>query len=209
MNLIFLGPPGAGKGTLADMATKSLGLPHISTGDLFRTAIKNGTPLGLKVKDILAKGALVPDDLTIAMVEERLHAPDTEPGWILDGFPRTTAQAEALARLEKVDRVINFEVADELILGRLSTRRVCRGCGKIYNVKTLPPKREGVCDACGGEVYRRDDDREEAVATRLTHYREDTAPLIDWYRRQHLLDTIDAAGDPASVFEHFKTFIKH
>lgn len=204
MKLIFLGPPGAGKGTIADLAVKALGVPHISTGDLFRAAIKNGTELGLKVKDILATGGLVPDELTVAMVRERLDAPDARNGWILDGFPRTIPQAEALEGLATADRVVNVHVEDEVVVGRLSTRRVCRSCGKIYNVKTMPPAREGICDACGGEVYTRDDDAESAVRTRLENYRRQTAPLIEWYGGRGKLLTVDGEGAPTLVFERFK-----
>jgi adenylate kinase len=203
MNLIFLGPPGAGKGTLADLAVADLKLPHISTGDLFRAAVKNETPLGLKVKDILASGGLVPDDVTIALVRERLSAADAKKGWILDGFPRTIAQAEALEGIAAVDKAVNFEVADEVVVGRLSTRRVCRACGKTYNTKTMPTKKEGVCDACGGEVYTRDDDKESSIRTRLDNYRKQTAPLIDWYREKGKLLTIDGVGEPKAVYARF------
>jgi adenylate kinase len=203
MKLIFLGPPGAGKGTLSDLAVSGLGLPHISTGDLFRAAIKEGSPLGLKVKDILASGALVPDEVTIEVVKERLAKPDASKGWILDGFPRTIPQAESLARIAPVDKVVNFDVADAIVIGRLSTRRLCRACGKIYNVKTSPPKKDGVCDACGGEVYTRDDDKEAAIKTRLDNYRRQTAPLIDWYGAKGLLVTIDGTGDPKEVYARF------
>lgn len=203
MKLIFLGPPGAGKGTLADLAVADLKLPHISTGDLFRAAVKNETPLGLKVKDILASGGLVPDDVTIALVKERLSAEDAKKGWILDGFPRTIAQAEALEGIAAVDKVVNFEVADEVVVGRLSTRRVCRACGKTYNTKTMPTKKEGVCDACGGEVYTRDDDKESAIRTRLENYRKQTEPLIGWYRERGKLLTIDGVGEPKAVYARF------
>jgi adenylate kinase len=208
MKLIFLGPPGAGKGTIADLAAPALGVPHISTGDLFRAAVKDETPLGLKVKGILASGGLVPDDVTIALVEERLAAPDAKQGWILDGFPRTIPQAEALERIAPADKVVNFDVADEVVVGRLSTRRVCRGCGKIYNVKSMPPKKEGVCDACGGEVYTREDDKESSIKVRLENYRKQTAPLIDWYGKRGSLLTIEGEGGPQAVFERFKKAIK-
>ncbi len=204
MKLIFLGPPGAGKGTIADLAVEALGIPHISTGDLFRAAVKDETPLGLKVKGILASGGLVPDDLTIALVKERLAAPDAAKGWILDGFPRTIPQAEALEALAPADRVVNFDVADAVVVGRLSTRRTCRGCGKIYNVKTMPPKKEGVCDACGGEVYTREDDKESSIKTRLENYRKQTAPLIDWYGGRGKLLTIDGEGAPKDVLLRFE-----
>jgi len=207
MKLIFLGPPGAGKGTIADLAVKALGLPHISTGDLFRAAVKDETPLGLKVKGILASGGLVPDDVTIALVRERLAAPDARSGWILDGFPRTIPQAEALEGIAPADKVVNFDVADEVVIGRLSTRRVCRGCGKIYNVRTMPPKKEGVCDSCGGEVYTRDDDKESSIKTRLENYRRQTAPLIEWYGKRGKLLTIDGVGAPGEVLGRFERAI--
>ena len=204
MKLIFLGPPGAGKGTLADLAVDELKLPHISTGDLFRAAVKDGTPLGLKVKDILASGGLVPDDLTIALVRERLAQPDAARGWILDGFPRTIPQAEALEALEPADKAVNFDVPDNVVVDRLSTRRVCRACGKIYNVKGMPPKKEGVCDVCGGEVYTRDDDKESSIRTRLENYRKQTEPLIAWFGGKGKLVTIDGVGGPAVVLERFR-----
>ena len=199
MKLIFLGPPGAGKGTIADLAVEKLGLPHISTGDLFRAAVKNGTPLGLKVKDIMASGGLVPDELTIALVQERLTNKDVAKGWILDGFPRTIPQAEALDKIAPADSAVNFEVADEIVVGRLSGRRVCRSCGKIYHEKNMPPKKAGVCDVDGGELYIRDDDKEAAIKVRLETYRTQTAPLIDWYGKKGKLLTIDGVGAPADV----------
>jgi adenylate kinase len=208
MKLIFLGPPGAGKGTIADLAMGDLGLPHISTGDLFRAAVKAGTPLGLKVKDIMGAGGLVPDDLTIALVRERLAEKDAARGWILDGFPRTIPQAEALEALAPAERVVNFEVADEVVLGRLTGRRTCRGCGKIYHVKNMPPKKEGICDLDGGELYVRDDDKEGAIRVRLDTYRRQTAPLIDWYGGRGKLLTIDGVGAPDLVLSRFKAAMK-
>ena len=208
MKMVFLGPPGAGKGTLAAMASKNLGLPHISTGDLFRAAIKNETELGKTVKSILAEGRLVPDNLTIALVKERLSMADAGKGWILDGFPRTIAQAEALQSLAPVDVVVNFEVKDELILYRLTGRRVCRNCGKIYHVATMAPDREGICDACGGELYIRSDDREESIKTRLEAYRDQTEPLIAWYGKLGLLVAVDGSGSPQSVYEKFAEVAK-
>lgn len=204
MKMIFLGPPGAGKGTLADLAVDLLKIPHISTGDLFRAAVKEGSPLGLKVKDILASGGLVPDALTIEIVRERLAKPDCQKGWILDGFPRTIPQAEALEALEPADKAVNFHVADDVVIGRLSTRRVCRGCGKIYNVRNMRPKVEGVCDICGGEIYTRDDDKESSIKTRLDNYNKQTAPLIDWFGAKGKLVSIDGVGDPAEVLKRFK-----
>ncbi len=208
MKLIFLGPPGAGKGTIADLAVEKLALPHISTGDLFRAAVKNGTPLGLKVKDIMASGGLVPDELTIALVEERLAQKDAAKGWILDGFPRTIPQADALDKIAAADVAVNFEVADGIVVGRLSGRRVCRTCGKTYHVQNMPPKKEGICDVDGGELYIRDDDKEAAIQVRLDTYRKQTAPLIDWYGKKGKLLTIDGVGAPADVLVRFEKAIK-
>jgi adenylate kinase len=208
MKLIFLGPPGAGKGTIADLAVERLGLPHISTGDLFRAAVKNGTPLGLKVKDIMASGGLVPDELTIELVKERFSQKDVAAGWILDGFPRTIPQAEALEKIASLDSVVNFEVADEIVVSRLSGRRVCKACGKIYHVTNMPPKKEGVCDADGGALYIRDDDKAEAIQVRLDTYRKSTEPLIDWYGKKGKLLTIDGVGVPAEVLGRFEKAIK-
>jgi adenylate kinase len=207
MKLIFLGPPGAGKGTIADLAVERLSLPHISTGDLFRAAVKNGTPLGLKVKDIMASGGLVPDELTIELVKERLSEKDTAKGWILDGFPRTIPQAEALEKIASLDAVVNFEVADKVVVDRLSGRRVCRSCGKIYHVANMPPKKAGFCDADGGELYTRDDDKADAIQVRLDTYRKQTSPLIDWYGKKGKLVTIDGVGAPGEVLGRFQKAI--
>lgn len=203
MKTVFLGPPGAGKGTLAGIASRQLGISHISTGDLFRAAVKNDTELGKKVKSILAEGKLVPDDLTVALVRERLSLPDAASGWILDGFPRTIGQAEALQTIDSVDLVVNFDVDDALILSRLTGRRVCKNCGRIYHVVTMPPKKEGLCDDCGGPLYIRPDDQEESIKTRLAAYREQTAPLIAWYGQRDLLVTIDGSGSPDAVSARF------
>lgn len=207
MKLIFLGPPGAGKGTLADLAVEALGIPHISTGDLFRAAVKNETPLGLKVKSILASGGLVPDDVTIELVRGRLAEKDAAKGWVLDGFPRTIPQAEALKAIAPADKAVNFEVADGIVLERLTGRRVCKACGKIYHLKNMPPRKEGLCDACGGALYIRDDDKESAIQVRLDLYRKQTAPLIEWYGARGKLLTIDGVGAPALVLERFKKAI--
>ncbi len=192
MRLIFLGAPGAGKGTVATAIGKELGLPQVSTGDLFREAVKNGTELGLRVKGIMEKGELVPDELTVALVRERLGRPDTAKGYILDGFPRTVPQAEALASFQRIDAAVNFLCGDQVVVSRLSGRRICRSCGAIYHAQNMPPRREGVCDRCGGELYIRDDDRIDSIRNRLRVYREQTEPLIGWYRGRGLLHDIDS-----------------
>ena len=208
MILILLGPPGAGKGTQAKLLAAELRVPHISTGDMLRDHKARGTELGKTVDAIMASGGLVPDELTIALVQERLSQKDVAVGWILDGFPRTISQAEALEKIASVDSVVNFEVADEIVVGRLSGRRVCKSCGKIYHVKNMPPKKEGVCDVDGGALYIRDDDKEAAIKVRLETYRKSTAPLIDWYGKKGKLLTIDGVGAPAEVLGRFEKAIK-
>jgi len=204
MNLIFLGPPGAGKGTLAVRAIEILGIPQISTGSIFRAAIADKTPLGVKVKSIIDSGKLVDDETTIALVKERLTKDDVKKGYILDGFPRTIPQAEALADFSKVDKVINFDIPDSGVLERLGGRRVCRKCGYNFHAVFNKPKKEGVCDYCGGEVYIRDDDKSEAVQKRLEVYRAQTAPLIDYYRKKGILLDIDARPMVDEIVISFK-----
>ena len=208
MKLIFLGPPGAGKGTLAAKAVDFLKLPHISTGAIFRSAIAAQSPLGLKVKAIIDAGKLVDDETTIELVKERLAQDDAQSGYILDGFPRTIFQAETLAGFSMVDKVVNFDIPDSSVLERLGGRRVCRKCGHNFHVVFDKPKAEGVCDHCGGEVYVRDDDRAEAIQKRLEVYRAQTAPLIGFYREKGLLVDVDARPGVDEVVENFKKALK-
>lgn len=207
--VIFLGPPGAGKGTISAMAAERLGIPHISTGDMFRAAVKGATPLGLEIKEILARGGLVPDALTIALVKERLAQPDTVRGFILDGFPRTVPQAEALEELGGIDAAVDFEVSDELVVFRLTGRRVCGSCGAIYHVANKPPRQEDICDRCGGRLTIRNDDRPETVHARLAAYHAETEPLKSWYGARGLLLTIDGAPDAETVYRSFTVGLEH
>lgn len=204
MNILLFGPPGAGKGTQSSLLIDRKGMKHISTGDLFRAAIKNKTPLGLKVKEVLDRGQLVSDDLTVGLVDEAM-ATLSGKSFILDGFPRTVAQADALAQLLKrknltLDRVISLEVPNEQLMGRLTGRRVCKNCGMTYHVDAKPPKKNGVCDVCGGEVVQRPDDRPEAITTRLEAYESSTRPLKAYYRDRQLLREIDGTGETEEVF---------
>jgi adenylate kinase len=204
MKLIFLGPPGAGKGTLAVKAVDLLKLPNISTGAIFRAALAAGTPLGLKVKAIMDAGKLVDDDTTIELVKDRLTRDDAKKGYILDGFPRTIPQADALALFSSIDKVVNFDIPDATVIERLGGRQVCRKCGYNFHAVFDKPKTEGVCDHCGGEVYTRDDDKSEAIQKRLEVYRDQTAPLINFYRSKGLLVDVDARPAVDQVVENFK-----
>lgn len=201
MNLVFLGPPGAGKGTIAAIAKDAFAIPHISTGDIFRANIKNETELGKLVKEIMASGNLVPDEVTIKMVEGRLGEEDAKKGYILDGFPRTIPQADALSRMSKVDKVINFVLPKEEILKRLSGRRVCKSTGRTYHIIYNSPKVEGIDDETGEPLIQRDDDKEEAIRNRLEVYEASTAPLIAYYREKGLLVDIDASLSPDEVLK--------
>ncbi|MCF7945074.1 MAG: adenylate kinase [Spirochaetia bacterium] len=207
MRLIFLGPPGAGKGTIADMAKDFFNIPHISTGDLFRNNIKNKTPLGKKVKSILDSGGLVPDELTVEMVKERLKQNDTDQGFILDGFPRTIPQADALSEFADIQYVINFIVSEEKIIKRLSGRRVAKHSGKIYHIIYNPPKEEGKCDITGEPLIQRPDDKEDAIKNRLAVYSKQTEPLIEYYRNKGLLLDVNGEKTPEEVFREFKKVI--
>ena len=201
MKLVFLGPPGAGKGTIAAKAKDVYSIPHISTGDLFRDNIKRETELGKKVKAILAAGDLVPDEVTIAMVKDRLASDDAANGFILDGFPRTIAQADALETISSLDKVVNFVLDKEDIIRRLSGRRVCKSTGRTYHILYNPPKDEGIDDETGEPLIQRDDDKEEAIRNRLEVYEASTAPLISYYREKGLLVDIDASASPDEVLK--------
>lgn len=204
MNFIFLGPPGAGKGSLAVKVAEDYKIPHISTGDIFRANIKNQTPLGVKVKAIIDSGSLVSDDLTCELVKDRISKDDCKNGFILDGFPRTIPQAEMFVSICPEVEVVNFQAEDELVIKRLSTRRVCRNCGANYNVLTLPPAKEGVCDKCGGEIYQRDDDKQESILHRMEVYREQTEPLIKFYSELGKIHNFDSAIETADLLKEFK-----
>ncbi len=199
MRVAFLGPPGAGKGTQASELAREWNVPHVATGDMLREAAAAGTPLGREAKGYMDRGALVPDDVIIRMIAERLERPDARAGFLLDGFPRTIAQAEALERLLKdlgqpLERVVYFDVSEPELLRRLTGRRVCRNCQTAFHLISAPPKTPGVCDRCGGELYQREDDKEGTVRNRLGVYARQTAPLLDWYRARDLLSSVRGEG---------------
>jgi adenylate kinase len=205
MKVIMLGAPGAGKGTQAIKIAERFGIPHISTGDIFRANIKNGTQLGKKAKTYMNQGLLVPDELVVDLVVDRVSQPDAKNGYVLDGFPRTIPQAEALdialkAINEKVDYAINVEVPDKNIINRMSGRRACADCGVTYHIVHIPTKSEGICDSCGGELILRDDDKPETVEKRLGVYHEQTQPLIDYYLKKNILLEVDGTKDMTEVF---------
>ncbi len=204
MNIVFMGPPGAGKGTQAEAIVEQFGIPHISTGDAFRLAMKEGTELGLLAKQYVDSGKLVPDEVTIGIVRDRLQQDDCAKGFLLDGFPRTISQAEALDEIvrdmnRQIDHVINLAVDRSLLLARLTGRRICKSCGATYHILFNAPKQEAVCDKCGGELYQRSDDTEEKVGTRLDEYISKTAPLLDYYSAKGLLRQINGEQDIAEV----------
>ena len=205
MKIIMLGAPGAGKGTQSERVGAKYGLPQISTGDIFRANLSAGTELGLKAKTYMDAGELVPDELTCDLVVDRISKEDCANGYILDGFPRTLAQADLLTKVlaqsgDKVDFAVNVDVPDENIIARMSGRRVCGKCGKPYHIVNMPPKTEGICDACGSELIQRKDDQAETVKNRLSVYHEQTQPLIDYYEKQGCLVTVDGTKDIDVVF---------
>ena len=206
MKIIMLGAPGAGKGTQAKMIADKYGVPHVSTGDIFRANIKNGTELGKEAKKYMDQGLLVPDELTVKILLDRVSQPDCKNGYVLDGFPRTIPQAEvldkALAELgESIDYAIDVDVPDENIVKRMSGRRACVSCGATYHVVHVPPKKEGICDRCGSELILRDDDKPETVKNRLDVYHKQTQPLIDFYTKKGVLKTVDGTVDMQDVFK--------
>ncbi|WP_257351192.1 adenylate kinase [Pseudalkalibacillus decolorationis] len=205
MNLVLMGLPGAGKGTQAERIVDKYGIPHISTGDMFRAAIKEGTDLGLKAKSFMDAGNLVPDNVTIGIVNERLGKSDCQNGFLLDGFPRTVAQAEALEKIlsemnRSINYVLNIDVDKEQLMERLTGRRICKQCGATYHVMFNPPENEGVCDKCGGELYQREDDNEKTVKTRLEVNIEQSKPLLAFYAEKGYLRNIDGNQDIKKVF---------
>ena len=206
MKLILLGAPGAGKGTQAKMIADKYQIPHISTGDIFRANIKNDTELGKKAKGYMDQGLLVPDELVVDLVVDRMAQEDCKNGYVLDGFPRTIPQAESLTTAleklnEKVDFALNIEVLDEVIIERMSGRRSCPDCGAIYHIITIPSKKEGICDVCGEKLIQRDDDKAETVKKRLEVYHEQTAPLIDFYKNKNVLLEVDGTLGLDEVFD--------
>ena len=199
LRTILLGPPGAGKGTQAERIIEKYNIPHISTGDIFRENIKNGTELGMKAQEYMNKGELVPDDLVIEIATDRLLKDDCKEGFLLDGFPRTVYQAEKLdefltAHGQKLDKVLDLEVAEVILITRLTGRRVCKNCGASYHVVNIPPAVEGICDKCGGPLFQRKDDNEETAKNRISVYNNETAPLVDYYEKAGCLARIDGAA---------------
>ena len=210
MKIILMGPPGAGKGTQAEKLVELYQIPHISTGDMFRKAQKEGTELGLKAKSYMDQGQLVPDEVTVGIVKERLAEDDCKGGFLLDGFPRTVQQADALDGILveqdlALDRVVNIEVDKAFLVDRLTGRRVCRACGATFHVTNKAPKVEGVCDKCGGELYQRNDDKVETVSNRLDVYAAQTAPLIEYYQSKGIMSSIDGSKSMEDVLADIRT----
>jgi adenylate kinase len=214
MRAILLGPPGCGKGTQAKILIDTYGIPQIATGDILREALKKGTPLGKQAQSYMDKGQLVPDDLVIQIIEERLKQDDCAGGFILDGFPRTIAQAEALDKTLTamgltLEHVFNIEVGDDELIKRLTGRRICKACGASYHIIFNPSREEGRCDTCGGELYQRDDDKEETIRNRLQVYQEQTAPLISFYREKKILSSIDGVGSIEQITARLKEAVSN
>jgi adenylate kinase len=213
MNLILLGGPGAGKGTQAKMMIDKYQIPQISTGDILRAAVKEGTELGKQAKACMDEGKLVPDSVVIGIIEDRLKQADCQKGFILDGFPRTVPQAEALdATLKKmaskIDHVLSIDVDEEELVKRLTGRRTCKKCGQMFHIMFNPPQKEGICDKCGSELYQRDDDNEATVRSRLATYNQQTKPLIDYYTKQELVRQIEGIGSISDIFQKIVVTLK-
>lgn len=213
MKIIMLGAPGAGKGTQAKMIAEKYGIPHISTGDIFRANIKNGTQLGMEAKQYMDKGLLVPDELTVKILLDRVAQDDCKKGYVLDGFPRTIPQAEVLDKAltelgDKIDYAVDVDVPDENIVRRMGGRRACLSCGATYHIEHVPPKKEGICDTCGQELVLRDDDKPETVQNRLNVYHEQTQPLIEFYQAKGVLKTVDGTVDMKDVFTAITEILK-
>ena len=200
MNLVFFGPPGAGKGTIAARLAADRNIPHISTGELFREAAKHATNLGKKIKTTIDSGILVPDEITIELVRKRLSRPDASTGFILDGFPRTVSQAEALGDMVDIAAVLNLSIDDETAANRLTGRRTCTNCGLNHHVIFMPPKIRNKCDSCGGDLVRREDDSDTAIATRLKVYKSQSEPLIEYYTKKNVLINIDASPETETIY---------
>jgi adenylate kinase len=213
VNIVLMGPPGAGKGTQADFIKQQYPIPHISTGDMFRDAVSRGTELGKEAKKYMDAGKLVPDEVTIGIVEERLAESDCKDGFLLDGFPRTTNQAEALDQAlsavgRKIQAAINIAVPNDILIERMSGRISCQECKTVYNLKTNPPAQTGICDKCGGQLVQRSDDQGETVAKRLEVYLEQTNPLLDYYQKQDILYEVDGDRDSKTVFTEIKSLLE-
>ncbi|MCE5195335.1 MAG: adenylate kinase [Nitrospiraceae bacterium] len=207
MRLVLLGAPGAGKGTQAKMLIDKYRIPQISTGDILRKAVADGTPLGIKAKSFMDSGGLVPDEVVIGLIRERLQQPDCKKGFILDGFPRTTVQAEKLDAILKelnmpLDFALSIDVPKDDLMKRLTGRRTCKSCQQMYNIYFSPSKKENICDKCGGKLFQRDDDKEETIKTRLDVYEEKTAPLIDYYNKKRILKSISGVGTIEQIFKN-------
>jgi adenylate kinase len=208
-NIVILGPPGVGKGTYAEVLSKKYGIPKISVGDLFRDAIKKRTELGKRIKGYVSSGELVPDETVIELVKNRLEEPDCKSGFLLDGYPRTVPQAEAMMEFKNVDAALNFVAPDEVIMERIGGRRTCSRCGAIYHVKNVPPTIEGVCDRCSGRLIQRSDEKPEVIKNRLEVYREKTKPVADYLRKKGLLVDIDAHYDIEEIDKIIAQCDKH